>query len=77
MTLKTDEILRAALSLPGEERASIADRLLQSLDEEDQSEIDRLWVKEAEDRIAAYDRGEIKAFPTDEVFAALKSRRQA
>lgn len=74
---KTDEILRAALSLPGEDRANIADRLLQSLDEEDQSDIDRLWVKEAEDRIAAYDRGEIGAIPTDEVFAALKSRRQA
>jgi hypothetical protein len=38
---KSDDILRAALSLSGEERATLADRLLQSLDEEDQTEINR------------------------------------
>ena len=74
---RSDEILRAALSLPGEERAELADKLLQSLDEDDQEEIDRLWAKEAEDRIAAYERGEIAAIPGNEVFAALKSRKRA
>ncbi|HSK77833.1 MAG TPA: addiction module protein [Thermoanaerobaculia bacterium] len=73
---RSDEILRAALSLPGEERASLADKLLQSLDEDDQERIDRLWAKEAEDRIAAYERGEIDAIPGNEVFAALTSRKR-
>jgi hypothetical protein len=50
---------------------------LQSLDEDDQSEIDRLWVREAEDRLAAYDRGEIQAIPGEEVFASLKLRSDA
>jgi putative addiction module component (TIGR02574 family) len=77
MMSKSDEILRAALSLSGGERAELADRLLESLDEEDQPEIDRLWIQEAEDRIAAYERGETEAISTDEVFAALKSRRKA
>jgi len=31
--------------------------------------IDRLWLEEAEDRVAAYKRGEIKALPLEEVLA--------
>jgi hypothetical protein len=65
-----DEIFRAALSLPQEARADLADRLLESL-----GEVDARWAKEAEDRILAYERGEIAAIPGDQVLAALRSRR--
>ncbi len=71
-----DEIFRAALSLPEEMRAVLAERLLESLDSAGQREIDTRWGEEAEDRIAAYDRGEITAFPSDEVFSSLQDRRQ-
>ncbi|MEA3241299.1 MAG: addiction module protein [Pseudomonadota bacterium] len=37
-----------------------SDQLLFSLDKPDK-EIDRLWAKEAEDRIDAYDQGKLKA----------------
>ncbi|HEV2852965.1 MAG TPA: addiction module protein [Thermoanaerobaculia bacterium] len=74
---KDDEIFRAALSLPEESRAELADRLLQSLDESDQDEIDARWAREAEDRIAAFERGEIVAISGDEVFSSLKFRREA
>lgn len=77
---KDDEIFRAALALPEEARAELAGRLLESLDDEgdgDQDEIDRLWALEAEDRIAAYERGELKSIPGDEVFASLKFRDKA
>lgn len=74
--MSKDEIFRAALSLSQEVRAELADRLLESLDEsdQDQEEIDRLWAREAEDRLAAYERGEIAAIPGEEVFASLKLR---
>jgi hypothetical protein len=74
--MSKDEIFRAALSLDQEIRAELAGRLLESLDEsdQDQEEIDRLWAREAEDRIAAYERGEIAAIPGEEVFALLKRR---
>lgn len=71
-----DEIFRAALSLPDEVRAVLAERLLESLDADDQREIDARWGREAEERIAAYDRGEIEAFPIDEVFSSLRDRLQ-
>lgn len=74
---KDDEIFRAALSLPQGSRAELADRLLQSLDESDQDEVDARWAREAEDRIAAFDRGEITAIPGDEVFSSLKFRSEA
>lgn len=74
--MSRDEIFRAALSLPQEARAELADRLLESLDDVDQEDWERLWVREAEDRIAACDRGELAEIPGEEVFASLKLRDQ-
>jgi hypothetical protein len=78
--MSRDEIFRAALSLPGEARAELAHQLLVSLDDGDEDFLDReewerAWAREAEDRIAAYERGEMAAIPGDEVFASLKFRR--
>ena len=49
----------------------LVDSILASLDEPDPN-IDRLWAKEAEDRLAAYRRGEIKAVPLQEVLAKYR-----
>lgn len=46
------------------------------LEGEDQEEIERLWALEAEDRIAAYERGEIEEIPGEEVLASLERRGQ-
>jgi hypothetical protein len=48
-------------------------RSLASLDEAD-SAVHRLWAKEAEERLAAYRRGEIKALPLAEVLARYRVR---
>ena len=69
-----DEILHAAMMLPEDERADLAERLLESLGDADQREIDARWAREAEDRILAYERGEIVAIPGHEVFAELRAR---
>jgi putative addiction module component (TIGR02574 family) len=74
--MSKDEIFRAALALSEDARAELAGQLLDSLDEsdEDEEEIERLWALEAEDRIAAYERGEIEAIPVEEFLASVKSR---
>jgi len=41
-----------------------------------QKEIDRLWADEVEDRIDAYERGDLKAIPGEEVFRRLKPREK-
>jgi putative addiction module component (TIGR02574 family) len=51
--------IEAAKLLP-QERMELVDEILASLDRPDER-LDRLWAKEAEDRLAAYRRGEIKA----------------
>ena len=60
------DLLKQALSLPPTEKAELVDRLLSSLDEPNK-EIDALWAKEAENRIEAYERGELKAVSLEEV----------
>ena len=53
----TTTLLEQALSLPEHERAKIAARLLESLDEEAQSDVDAAWAAEIERRCAAVDAG--------------------
>lgn len=65
------EIMAAALKLPASERAVLADEILHSLDKTD-PEIDALWAQEAENRLAAYDRGEIEAMDADAVLAEVR-----
>ena len=43
-----------------------SEELVESLEEFEQEEIDRLWAQEAEDRLRAFDAGEIEAIPGEE-----------
>lgn len=53
-------------------RLELVDAILGSLDETD-SEMDRLWSQEAEERLAAYRRGELQAVSLDEVMAKYQT----
>lgn len=75
MSELAEKLIEQALSLPAEERAAVAERLLTSLEPE-LSTIDLLWAQEAEDRLDAYERGEIKAIPAEEVFNSIKNRNR-
>jgi putative addiction module component (TIGR02574 family) len=55
MMIDTTTLLEQALSLPEHERAKLASRLLESLDEEVQSDVDAAWATEIERRCAAVD----------------------
>ncbi|HIJ75220.1 MAG TPA: addiction module protein [Deltaproteobacteria bacterium] len=68
MSSRGTQVLKEALSLPPAERAEIADHLLSSIDPPSQEGIDVLWGKEAEERLDAFDRGEIKAISAKQVF---------
>ena len=67
MSKKGAELLEAALSLPPAERAELTDRLLTSLDPPPDKKIDELWAQEAENRIDAFDCGEIKTVSAKDV----------
>jgi putative addiction module component (TIGR02574 family) len=72
MSARAEQVLTEALSLPPSERAELAERLFSSLDIS-QDELDRLWAKEADSRINAYERGEIKTISAQQVFKNINS----
>ena len=54
-----------------EERARLAESMLASL-HSPLAEIDAAWAQEIEERIAAFDRGEIPAHAAEDVFAEAR-----
>ena len=71
MTWGTDAIFNAALSLPPESRAILAEKLLESLEEKDRIGIDAAWAQEAETRLRVYEQRGLKAIPGAEVLQFL------
>lgn len=71
-----ESIEDAARGLTIHERAQLAHALLKGLDETDADEgaIESLWASEAEDRLDAYQNGEIDALPMDDVIDRVRRR---
>ncbi|MBF0371113.1 MAG: addiction module protein [Magnetococcales bacterium] len=61
-----------ALKLSPIARLELVDAILGSLDVADEK-MDRLWSEEAEDRLSAYRRGELKAISLEEVLAKYRT----
>jgi putative addiction module component (TIGR02574 family) len=75
MSVEAQEILKQALALPADSRATIAAKLLESLDDKEQQENNAAWAKEAESRLAAYDQGLMAAIPGKDVIEGLSQGR--
>jgi putative addiction module component (TIGR02574 family) len=71
MTTSLKDIEEQARQLSAEERAALAQSLLESL-HEPLSDIESAWAREIERRVAAYDRGEVKTYPAEDVFAEAR-----
>ena len=63
-------ILHQALELPSNDRAALVEGLIASLDKPNPA-LDAMWLKEAEDRLAAYHADELGAVDAERVFADL------
>ena len=69
-TLK--ELEAQARSLSPEERAKLAELLLESLHASPLVEIEQAWEREIDERAAAYDRGELPTLSAESVFAEAR-----
>ncbi|MBI5386614.1 MAG: addiction module protein [Verrucomicrobia bacterium] len=68
MSTTTEQVFIEALSLPGKARAALAQKLLVSLeDDEENAEIEAAWKKEAVDRCRAFDEGKLSERDANEV----------
>lgn len=70
--MTTVEILESARLLRADEQLFLIDSLFAMLDVPDPT-IEAAWVAEAQDRAAAYERGEIEAAPVEELFAKIRA----
>jgi putative addiction module component (TIGR02574 family) len=68
MTHTAEALSAQVVQLTPAERMEVVERILDSLDQPD-STLESLWAKEADDRLAAYRRGEIKTLALSEVIA--------
>ena len=71
MTPQSQRILREALDLPPVDRAELVEEILASFEFPARGEIDAAWAQEVEDRIDAYERGELGSLPASEVFKEI------
>jgi putative addiction module component (TIGR02574 family) len=68
-----DEILAAAMALPVGDRAELANRLFESVDNAEEFELDEQLEQTIRNRLEAYDRGEIEASDWEEVKARIEA----
>lgn len=71
MSSSLEKIEAQAKALSAEERAKLAEAMLESL-HSPVTEIEAAWAEEIERRVAAFDRGEIPAYAAEDVFAEAR-----
>lgn len=69
MTDLVTKLAAQGRALPPEERVRLLDLLLESLQENPSTEIERAWDAEVSRRVAAHERGEGTLYDVDEVLA--------
>jgi len=65
--MSAKELLDEAMKLKPQDRISLVEILIQSLDEPNER-LDEIWVQEAEKRLEAYRQGRLGAIPMEEIF---------
>ena len=77
MSPQVMQVCNDAMGLSPYERIELIENLFFSLDAPDErSRIDKLWAKEAEDRLSAYEAGEIETISASKVFEKINMAKQ-
>lgn len=73
LTPDAAKFLDVAESLPIEMRIAIIDRLLETIQPQDE-EIERLWIAEAERRADEIESGKVKPIPGEQVLREIREK---
>ena len=76
MSALLDELSKMARTLAQEERAQLAQELMESTDQESDPEVAQAWETEIASRVARYERGQAKLIPASEVFEVARRLTQ-
>lgn len=71
--MDTGELEAEIMRLDTDVRASLVEKIILSLEEPSASEIERLWVTEAERRLNQMRHGTVPEIPAEEVFRRAKA----
>jgi putative addiction module component (TIGR02574 family) len=71
MKSELEQIEDRARTLSAEERAKLAESMLESL-HKPLADIESAWTDEIERRVEAFDRGELPSYPAEDVFAEAR-----
>ena len=69
--MKTKDLIAEISDLPVEQRAKIADQILQTLNTPDPDN-ESVWIQEVEKRVEEYEKGKVDMIPAREVFKSLR-----
>ncbi|MGE3271957.1 MAG: addiction module protein [Chloroflexota bacterium] len=76
MAVTLAQLEEQARQLPAEERARLAEILLESLQEAPSAHVEAAWNEEIAARVATYDRGESQSYTAEDVFAEARRLAQ-
>ena len=68
MSKKLEEAMAILSELSLDERGQLAAKILLSLEEPSEEEIEKLWIAEADRRLQEYREGKVRGIPAEEVF---------
>ena len=74
MTPHSQKLLKSVLDLSPVERAEMVEQILASFEFPTRRDVDHAWAREVEDRIDAFDRGDIGSTSASEVFKDIDHR---
>ena len=69
-----DDLTQDAVELPPDQRFTLAQRILASVEPPSDAGVDRAWAAEIQMRMSRYDSGEIEGISGAEVFAEIDHR---
>ena len=72
--MNADTIEEEAMSLPPRERAKLAERLLKSLDDLPEREVEALWLDVAERRAREIDEGQVQLVTPEDLDRRVRAR---
>lgn len=72
MSTLVEELSARAKTLPPEDRARLAEELLDSLQETSDADADAAWEREIERRVAEIESGAVKLIPAEDVHAEAR-----
>jgi putative addiction module component (TIGR02574 family) len=74
MSVISNRVTAEALALPVDQRASLVNILIESMNIPSRKKIDAAWAKEAEKRLAAVKAGKVKCVSGEDVFRTIREK---